>query len=65
MTYDINLQYNLCKLKGADNMAEKKEVIQVRVSPDEKRTIQKLAEKAHLSMSSYVRSQLLSADVNK
>lgn len=65
LTYDIVLQYNLCKLKGADKMAEKKEVIQVRVSPDEKKTIQKLADEAHLSMSSYVRSQLLSANVNK
>lgn len=46
-------------------MAEKKEVIQVRVSPDEKKTIQKLADEAHLSMSSYVRNQLLSAKLVK
>ena len=43
-------------------MAEKKEVIQVRVSRAEKEQIQKLADMAHLSMSSYVRNQLLSAN---
>ncbi|WP_373868614.1 plasmid mobilization protein [Lactobacillus helveticus] len=36
--------------------------MQVRVSPDEKKQIQKLADQAHLSMSSFVRNQLLSAN---
>lgn len=40
---------------------DKKQVLQVRVSPSEKEAIKKLAEEAHLSISSYVRSQLLSA----
>lgn len=44
---------------------EKKQVIQVRVTNDEKLAIKKLAEKAHLSLSSYVRSQLLSAENSK
>lgn len=43
-------------------MAEKKEVIQVRVSPDEKKQIQKLADQAHLSMSSFIRNQLFSVN---
>lgn len=40
---------------------EKKQVIQVRVTKEEKEAVKKLAEQAHLSISSYVRSQLLSA----
>ncbi|WP_371824400.1 DUF6290 family protein [Lactobacillus taiwanensis] len=36
-------------------------VIQIRVTKDEKEAVKKLAEKAHLSISSYVRSRLLSA----
>lgn len=41
--------------------SDKKTVIQVRVTQDEKETIKKLADEAHLSVSAYVRSQLLSA----
>lgn len=56
------MQYNRDKLKGAIKMdKEKKQVIQVRVTTEEKEAVKKLAEKAHLSISSYVRSQLLSA----
>lgn len=62
MTTLVNMQYNIDKLKGAIKMdKEKKQVIQVRVTKEEKEAVKKLAEKAHLSISSYVRSQLLSA----
>lgn len=59
----VNMQYNIDKLKiGAIKMdKEKKQVIQVRVTKEEKEAVKKLAEQAHLSISSYVRSQLLSA----
>lgn len=57
----VDMQYNIDKLKGAIKMdKEKKQVIQVRVTKEEKEAVKKLAEKAHLSISSYVRSQLLS-----
>lgn len=59
------MRYNRITLKeGVVKMAitaEKKQILQVRVSPSEKETIKKLAEEAHLSISSYVRSQLLTA----
>lgn len=62
MTTLVNVQYNTDKLKGAIKMdKEKKQVIQVRVTKEEKEAVKKLAEQAHLSISSYVRSQLLSA----
>lgn len=62
MTTLVNMQYNIDKLKGAIKMnKEKKQVIQVRVTKEEKEAVKKLAEQAHLSISSYVRSQLLSA----
>ncbi len=40
----------------------KRIVIQTRVSEEEKEQIKKLAKKAHLDMSSYIRHELLSAD---
>lgn len=57
------MQYNRITLKErvVKMATTKKQILQVRVSPSEKEKIKKLAEEAHLSISSYVRSQILSA----
>lgn len=55
-------QYNLYRVKGGMNMVEKDrrtKNIQIRVTDNEKKSIEEQANKAGLSMASYVRTTLL------
>ena len=55
-------QYNLIRVKGGMNMVEKNrrtKNIQVRVTDNEKKSIEEQADKAGLSMAAYVRTTLL------
>lgn len=55
-------QYNLHRVKGGMNMVEKDrrtKNIQIRVTDNEKKSIEEQANKAGLSMAAYVRTTLL------
>lgn len=56
------VQYNLYRVKGGMNMVEKDrrtKNIQIRVTDNEKKSIEEQANKAGLSMAAYVRTTLL------
>lgn len=65
MCYTLNRQ-----MKGAEKMSnvktdDKKRIkyVQVRLTKDEKKTIKKDADKAHLPVSAYIRLKLLTSEV--